>query len=127
MLAKDGVKYNCIYCIYVCTCYCFPLKKNDLSFILGENSKVMPQLSHYLSFLLGKGGKSLYLKPYLKKKHTQVCLMTNPLQRTSLDLWYVCDAPQNCPTLQNFMYILLEFCTFPVTEGNEILHLHCNS
>ncbi|MDA7989216.1 MAG: hypothetical protein MPK03_06200 [Alphaproteobacteria bacterium] len=29
-----------------------------------KNSKVMPQLSRYLSFLLGKGGKPLYLKPY---------------------------------------------------------------
>ena len=29
-----------------------------------KNSKVMPQLPNYLSFLLGKGGKPLYLKPY---------------------------------------------------------------
>ena len=47
-----------------------------------------------------------------------------PLQCTSLDLWCVCDAPQNCPILQNFMYTLHEFCTFPVIEGNKILHLH---
>ena len=40
----------------------------------------------------------------------------NPLQHTSLD-----------PFLQNYMYILHEFCIFPVTEGNEILHLHFSS
>ena len=39
----------------------------------------------------------------------------------------VCDTLQNCPFLQNYMYILHEFCTFPVTEGNEILHLHFSS
>ena len=50
-----------------------------------------------------------------------------PLQHTSLDRQCVCDAPQNCPTLQNFMYILHKFHTFPVTEGNEILHLHFSS
>ena len=47
-----------------------------------------------------------------------------PLQCTSLDPQYVYDTPQNCLFLQNYMYILCEFCTFPVTEGNEILHLH---
>ena len=85
----------------------FLTKKNDPSFGLGKNSKVMPQLSCYLSFLLGKGGKSLYLKPYFKKnfKNTQVRLLTDPLQRTSLDLWCISDTPQNCPTLQNFMYM----------------------
>ena len=45
------------------------------------------------------------------------------LQHTCLDPQCVCDT-QNCPFLQNYMYILREFCTFPVTEGNEILHLH---
>ena len=53
-------------------------------------------------------------------------LPDQPLQCTSLDLQCVWDAPQNCLTLQNFMYILHEFGTFPVTEGNEILHLHCS-
>ena len=54
----------------------------------------------------------------------QSALSDQPLQHTSLDLQCVCDAPQNCPILQNFMYILHKFCTFPVTEGDEILHLH---
>ena len=46
-----------------------------------------------------------------------------PLQCTSLDLQCVCDTLQNCPLVQNYMYILHKFCTFPVTEGNKILHL----
>ena len=50
-----------------------------------------------------------------------------PLQRTSLDPQCVCDTPQNCPFLQNYMYILCKFHTFPVTEGNKILHLHFSS
>ena len=92
-----------------------------------KNSKVMPQLSCYLSFLLGKGGKPLCLKPYLKTLKFASAFSDRPLQCTSLDLQCVCDAPQNCPTLQNFMYILHKFCTFPVKEGNEILHLHFSS
>ena len=44
-----------------------------------KNSKVMPQLSRYLSFLLGKGGKPLYLKNPIKNfKILQVRLPTNP-------------------------------------------------
>ena len=39
-------------------------KEKNLSLGLGKKLKVMPQLPHYLSFLLGKGGKPLYLKPY---------------------------------------------------------------
>ena len=31
-------------------------KKNDPYFGMGKNAKVMPQMPHYLSFLLGKGG-----------------------------------------------------------------------
>ena len=54
-------------------------KKKDLSFGLGKKLKVMPQLSCYLSFLLGKGGKPLYLKSYFKNfKVLQVCLPTDP-------------------------------------------------
>ena len=55
-------------------------KKKNPSLGLGKNSKVIPQWSCYLSFLLGKGGKSLYLKPYFKKnlKNTQVHLPTDP-------------------------------------------------
>ena len=62
MLAKEDVKCNMYIC---CNCYCIYFffqkkkkkKKTDSSFSLGKNSKVMPQLPHYLSFLMGKGGK----------------------------------------------------------------------
>ena len=47
-----------------------------------------------------------------------------PLQCTGLDLQCVYDSLQNCPFCKNFMYILCEFCTYPVREGNEILYLH---
>ena len=58
-----------VICTYVLTIVILFLfqkkkKKKHLSFSLGKNSKVMPQLPCYLSFLLGKGGKPLYLKPY---------------------------------------------------------------
>ena len=33
---------------------------------MGKNTKVMPQMSHYLSFLLGKGGNPYVSKPYEK-------------------------------------------------------------
>ena len=62
--------------------------------------------------------------PIKNFKILQSALSDQPLQCTSLDLQCVCDTPQNCPILQNFMYILYEFRTFPVTKGNEILHLH---
>ena len=36
-----------------------------------------------------------------------------PLQHTSLDLQCVCDALQNCPIIQNYMYILsMNFAPF---------------
>ena len=80
---KDSVKHTCIYIyIYIymfVICIYLKKKKNKPSFGLGKNLKVMPQLSCYLSFLLGKGGKTLYLKPYCKNfKNTQVHLLTNP-------------------------------------------------
>ena len=37
-------------------------KKNDPYFGMGKNTKVMPQMPRYLSFLLGKGGN-----PYISK------------------------------------------------------------
>ena len=37
--------------------------KNDLYFGMGKNTKVMPQMPHYLSFLLGKGGNPYASNP----------------------------------------------------------------
>ena len=42
-------------------------EKKDPYFGMGKNTKVMPQMPHYLSFLLGKGGNpyaSNYMKSY---------------------------------------------------------------
>ena len=120
---------DCVHCTFLfqlCTCSGMCLLYNHYM-SRNSNSKVMPQLSCYLSFLLEKGGKPLCLKPYLKSLKFASASSDQPLQCTSLDLQCVCDALQNCPTLQNFMYILHEFHTFPVTEGNKILHLHFSS
>ena len=38
-------------------------KKKDPYASMGKQSKIMPQLPGYQSFLLGRGGKSLHLKP----------------------------------------------------------------
>ena len=93
-----------------------------------KSSKVMSQLPHYLSFLLGKRGKLLHLNPSKNFKTSQSALSDHKsLQRTCLDPQCVCDTLQNCSFLQNYMYILHEFCTFQVTEGNKILHLHFSS
>ena len=82
---------------------------------MGKNTKVMPQNAPLSIFSLGKGREYLRLKPY-EKLSVQVRFLTFPqheLIRKSVD-----NAPQNCPK----MNILHEFCTFPVTEGNEIPH-----
>ena len=114
-----------LYCIYVLL---LQKKKKTRASAWVKNSKVMPQLPHYLSFLLGKGGKLLHLNPSKNLKTSQSALSDHKsLQCTCLDPQYVCDTLQNCPFLQNHMYILHEFCTFPVTEGNKILYLHFSS
>ena len=38
-------------------------KQNDPYFGMGKNAKVMPQMPHYLSFLLGKGGNPYASNP----------------------------------------------------------------
>ena len=103
-------------------------KKKNQALAWVKSSKVMPQLTHYLSFLLGKGGKLLHLNPSKNFKTSQsVHFDHKSLQCTCLDPQCVCDTLQNCPFLQNYMYILHKFCTFSVTEGEKILHLHFSS
>ena len=90
-------------------------QKNNPYFGIGKNTKVMPQNAPLSIFSLGKGREYLRLKPY-EKLSVQVRFLTcsqHALIRKSVD-----DAPQNCPK----MNILRKFHTFPVTEGNEILH-----
>ena len=69
---------------------------------MGKNTKVMPQMPRYLSFLLGKGGN-----PYA----------SNPMKSYNCK----CEVRQginNAPKIAKNMYIFSrEFRTFPVTEG----------
>ena len=81
---------------------------------MGKNTKVMPQMPHYLSFLLGKGGNPYVSKPYIK-------LSTSALS----DLPPACNDLDKASTMhlkiaQNMYIFSHEFHTFPVTEGNEI-------
>ena len=112
-----------LYCIFVLLLQKKKKKKQASAWV--KSSKVMPQLPHYLSFLLEKGGKLLHLNPSKNFKTSQNAFSDHkPLQRICLEPQCVCDTLQNCQFLQNYMYILRNFCTFPVTEGNKILHLH---
>ena len=66
MLAKDE-KHKVLY-VHIVFCIVIVLinskKKQTQASAWVKSSKVMPQLPLYLSFLLGKGGKLLCLKPY---------------------------------------------------------------
>ena len=48
--------WNVLIVNILCNLYIYSKNKNDLYFGMGKNTKVMPQMPHYLSFLLGKGG-----------------------------------------------------------------------
>ena len=122
MLTQSVIVYTFLYLLL------FSLhKKNNPSFGLGKKLKSYATIDPLSIFSLGKGRETLIPQTLLKTLKYCKCVSDRPLQCTSLDLQCVCDAPQNCPTLQNFMYILCKFRTFPVTEGNEILHLHFSS
>ena len=106
-----------------CNCYCFNLKKKKQTQASAwvKTQKLCHNCPTIYLFSWEREGNPYTSNPI---KILQSTLSDQPLQCTSLDLQCVCDAPRNCPILQNFMYILREFCTFPVTEGNKILHLH---
>ena len=90
-------------------------KKNEPYFGMGKNTKVMPQ---YPAIYLGKGRKSLHLKPYLKLSTSALSDLPpacNDLDKASMTHL------KNCPKMYIFSS---EFCTFPVTEGNEIWHIY---
>ena len=69
-LAKEEHKsIICKYILVILIVFLFSKKKkkrkkNTQALAWVKNSNIMPQSSHYLSFLLGKGGKPLYLKTY---------------------------------------------------------------
>ena len=122
--------------MHICTTYCsFQCyfnkiqKKNRPELCLGKMPKSYATIALLSIFSLGTGRETLMPQTLLKTfKILQSALSDQkPLQHTSLDLQCVCDTFQNCLFLQNFMYILHEFHTFLVTEGNEILHLHFSS
>ena len=60
-------------------------KKNNPYYGMGKNAKVMPQMSHYLSFLLGKERESLRLKPYEKSIIASALCDLKPPTCTKLD------------------------------------------
>ena len=109
-----------------CNCYCFNLKKKRQTRASAwvKTRKLCDNCPTIYLFSWEREGNPYTSNPIKNVKILQSVLSDQPLQCTSLDLQCVCDAPQNCPILQNFMYILCEFCTFPVTEGNKILHFH---
>ena len=98
-------------------------KKKDQSFGLCKKLKSYARnCPTIFLFSWEKEGNPYTSNPIKNFKILQSALFDQPLQCTSLDLQCVCEAPQNCPILQIFMYILREFCTFPVTEGNDVIY-----
>ena len=60
--------WNVLIVNILCNLYIYSkkkTKKNDPYFGMGKNTKVMPQMPCYLSFLLGKGGNP-YASDYEK-------------------------------------------------------------
>ena len=73
---------------------------------MGKKLKSYATISLLSIFSLGKGRETLIPQTLLKNfKTLQSASSDQPLQCTSLDPQCVCDAPQNCPILQNFMYM----------------------
>ena len=103
-------------------------KKKTHTLIWVKSSKVMSHCPAIDLFSWEREGNS-YISTLVKTFKTSKSALSDhkSLQRTHLDPQCVYDTLQNCPFLQNYMYILCKFCTFPVTEGNEILHLHFSS
>ena len=115
--------YILFFCIVIYFNKIFKKQARALAWV--KNSKVMPQLPHYLSFLLEREENPYASNPIKTFKILQSALSD---QKTLTMHWFrppVClQLTSKLSILQNFMYILCKFCTFPVTEGNEILHLH---
>ena len=86
-----------------------------------KSSKVMPHCITIDLFSWEREGNS-YIPTLVKTLKTSQTAFSDhkSLQHTCLDTQCVCDTLQNCPLLQNYMYILNKFCTFPVTEGKKI-------
>ena len=124
MKRKIAYMYNLLF-FYIVILIKFK-KKTDPSFGLGKKLKSYAIIAPLSIFSLGKGRETLMPQTLSKtfKILQSVLSDQKPLQCTSLDPQCVCDTLQNCPFLQNYMYILCKFHYLTVTEGNEILHLH---
>ena len=100
------------YYVHIVLCIVIVLinskKKTDLSFSLGKKLKSYNTIALLSIFFLGKGRETLMPQTLLKTLKILQSVLSDqkPLQHTSLDLWCVCDTPQNCPIVQNYMYIL---------------------
>ena len=117
----------CVNCkIISCKLYTYSKKKKAKSkkqktthtSVWVKNTKVMPQNSSLSIFFLGKGRESLCFKPY-EKLSLQVHFLTCSPACTKLDK----ASTMHLKIAQN-VYFSHEFCTFPLTEGNEIQHLY---
>ena len=109
---KNAYMYNLFGFVFAIYCHSSKIKKKkqDPYFSMGKKLKSYATLPQYLSFLLGKGGKLLCLHPSKNFKTSQSALSDHKsLQHTCLNPQCVCDTLQNCPFLQNYMYILCEF------------------
>ena len=77
----------------------------------------IPKLCHNTPlsiFSLGKGGYPYISKPYIKTKYK--CAFCPALSTIDSDkMWMT-----HVKMAQNMYIFSREFCTFPVTEGNEI-------
>ena len=124
-----SVKCNMYILFFHCYCFNKIKKKTDPSFGLGKKLKSYATIAPLSIFSLGKGRETLIPQTLLKTFNILQSALSDqkPLQCTSLDLQCVCDTLQNCPFLEDYMYIFHEFCTSLVTEGNKILHLHFSS
>ena len=86
-----------------------------------KKKKKIPKLCHNTPlsiFSLGKGRESLCLKPYIKLI-TSV-LSDLPPAHNDLDK----ASTMHLKIAQNMYIFSCKFCTFPVTEGNEIWHIY---
>ena len=88
-------------------------EKNDPYFGMGKNTKVMPQ--YHAIYLFSWEREGILMSQNLTKYKCAFCPTLSMRRfrfRQNVD-----NARQNCPKYVHFAH---EFCTFPVTEGNEI-------
>ena len=108
----------CANCNYSCKLYIFQKKKNDPYFGMGKNTKVMPQYPAIYLLSWEREGILTYQKPYIKTKYKCTFCPALSMKKKFRFRQNVDNTHQNYPKYVHFF--THEFCTFPVTEGNEI-------